>query len=112
MSSITSHVLDTAQGKPAAGISVALHTQTENGWQEVGRGVTNQEGRVADLLPVAGFKAGRYRLTFDTAGYQVKTTIHPFFPEVTIIFDVRDASQHYHVPLLLSPYGYSTYRGS
>ena len=112
MSSITTHVLDIAHGKPAAGISVILHAQTENGWHEVGRGLTNQDGRVANLVPPAGFKAGRYRLTFDTAGYHVKTTTRPFFPEVTITFDVADASQSYHVPLLLSPFGYSTYRGS
>lgn len=112
MSAITTHVLDTAQGKPAAGIVVSLHLQVGSSWQEVGRAVTNQDGRVADLLSAAGFKAGRYRLTFETAPYQVKFTTRPFFPEVTIIFDVPDAAQHYHVPLLLSPYGYSTYRGS
>jgi 5-hydroxyisourate hydrolase len=112
MSPITTHVLDTAQGKPAAGIRVSLHVQASDGWKQVGQGVTNRDGRIADLLPGAQFKSGTYQLKFETASYLAQFTKRPFFPEVTIVFHVHDAEQHCHVPLLLSPYGYSTYRGS
>jgi len=112
MNSITTHVLDIARGMPAMGISVVLHAHSANGWQEAGRGVTNQDGRVTSLLAAKDFKAGKYRLIFDTAAYLARFNISSFFPEVTIVFEVQDATQHYHVPLLLSPFGYSTYRGT
>lgn len=112
MSSITTHVLDTARGRPASGIPVTLQSHSIAGWQEVGRGVTNQDGRVADFLKGATLKTGRYRLTFDTAAYLAQVIKPSFFPEVSIVFEVDAPSQHYHVPLLLSPFGYSTYRGS
>lgn len=112
MSSITTHVLDTAQGRPAAGIPVALHLQAGDRWQQIGHSVTNNDGRVSDLLPAGELKPGKYRLTFDTSRYLARTVARPFFPEISIVFEIHDAAQHYHVPLLLSPYGYSTYRGS
>jgi 5-hydroxyisourate hydrolase len=112
MNSITTHVLDTARGTPAAGVSVTLHVHSAGGWQEAGRGITNQDGRVSNLLAGKNLKAGRYRLTFDTAAYLVRFNVSSFFPEVAILFEVQDANQHYHVPLLLSPFGYSTYRGT
>lgn len=112
MSSITTHVLDTAQGKPAIGIPISLHVRVGDAWQQVGRGVTNRDGRISDFLPDGELKLGRYRLTFDTSAYLSRAASPVFFPEVSIVFEIRDAAQHYHVPLLLSPYGYSTYRGS
>jgi len=110
-SPITTHVLDTARGRPAAGIPVSLHLQSDGAWLELARGITNEDGRITDLLRKSKLKAGRYRLTFDTGGYLAGSG-KAFFPEVGIVFDVHDPGQHYHVPLLLSPYGYSTYRGS
>lgn len=100
MSTLSTHVLDTAAGRPAAGIRVTLETRAGDPLDE---GVTNADGRVAGLGPDR-LNAGDYLLRFDTAG--------AFYPEVVIVFTVADAEQHYHVPLLLSPYGYTTYRGS
>jgi 5-hydroxyisourate hydrolase len=103
MAGITTHVLDTAKGRPAAGIDVTLDVMLD-GWQTVGKGVTDADGRLRTLTDGVAVEAAIYRLTFVTGS--------PFFPEVSIIFRVDDPAQHYHVPLLLSPYGYSTYRGS
>jgi len=109
---MTTHVLDTSTGRPAAGVPVTLERQASGGWQSTGQGVTNQDGRVTDLLSGSNLAPGTYRLTFDTATY-FKTKNQPaFYPQVQVMFTVGDAGQHYHVPLLLSPYGYSTYRGS
>jgi 5-hydroxyisourate hydrolase len=104
MSAITTHVLDTAAGKPAAGIAVRL----EGPDGVLGTGVTDQDGRVRSLGPDA-IVAGRYRLVFDTDGYFDGGS---FFPEVTVTFTVTDPDQHHHVPILLSPFAFSTYRGS
>jgi len=112
MNSITTHVLDTARGTPAVGVAVTLHVHSSAGWQEAGRGVTNQDGRVINLLAEKNLQAGKYRLTFDTAAYLAQFNTPGFFPEVAIVFEVHDATQHYHVPLLLSPFGYSTYRNT
>ena len=107
MSGITTHVLDTARGRPAAGVPVVLELRDGDAWREVGRGTTDDDGRLRTLTGTS-IDAGTYRITFDTAAYNPGG----FFPEVAIVFEVKDAAQHYHVPLLLSPYGYSTYRGS
>jgi 5-hydroxyisourate hydrolase len=112
MSAITTHVLDTSAGRPAAGVPVTLEKQTSGGWQSAGHGVTNQDGRITDLLAGATLSAGSYRLTFDTAAYFSTSKQPSFYPQVQVTFTVSDAAQHYHVPLLLSPFGYSTYRGS
>lgn len=113
MSSITTHVLNVAEGKPAVGIPVSLDLQSSPGhWRGIGQGVTNQDGRVTDLLAAGKLDAGTYRLTFDTASYLGERSGHAFFPQIVIVFTVKDATQRYHIPLLLSPYGYSTYRGS
>lgn len=105
MSGISTHVLDTAAGKPAAGIPVRLlqdHTQ-------LGSGITDRDGRCPALLNTgAMLQVGTYRLVFDIANAYP----HSFFPSIEIVFRVVDASAHYHVPLLLSPFGYTTYRGS
>jgi 5-hydroxyisourate hydrolase len=113
MSGITTHVLDTSRGRPASGVPVLLEIRENQRWREIGEGRTDEDGRVRQLLP-AGFALlrGIYRLTFGTGIYFEEQKIEGFYPETTIVFHVRDANQHHHVPLLLSPYGYSTYRGS
>jgi 5-hydroxyisourate hydrolase len=110
-SPITTHVLDTALGRPAANLAVRLErvSETETVW--LGASATNTDGRVADLLD-APLVAGRYRITFETAAYFAERGTPCFFPEVSILFEVKDPTQHHHVPLLLSPFGYSTYRGT
>ena len=114
ISPITTHVLDTALGKPAQGVPVILEVQQQPGgaWQEVGRGATDANGRLQTLLTPAAFSAGRYRVTFETEPYFTAAGVRTFYPQVTVIFDVRNAAEHFHVPLLLSPHGYTTYRGS
>ena len=113
MSAITTHILDISAGAPARGVPVTLERETAEGWEIIGDGVTDDDGRVRDLLePDAALKTGNYRLIFDTEFYFAREEIEGFYPNVTVAFTVNDASQHYHVPLLLSPFGYSTYRGS
>lgn len=111
-SPITTHVLDTARGCPGAGIAVMLEREVGAAFQPVGQGTTNPDGRVADLLSPGELHAGVYRITFQTGSYFAALGISGFYPYAQIVFTVKDAAQHYHVPLLLSPYGYSTYRGS
>jgi 5-hydroxyisourate hydrolase len=113
MSGISTHVLDTARGRPASGVPVVLATKTGDGWRELGRTVTDADGRARQLLPPeSSLAVGTYRLTFDTQAYFDRLGSEGFYPEAAIVFAVRDPEQHYHVPLLLAPYGYSTYRGS
>jgi 5-hydroxyisourate hydrolase len=113
-SPITTHILDTSRGCPAAGVNVVLAMQTQSGeWQELAEGTTNADGRIADLLPEnVHLQKGEYRLTFETGQYFRSLGIQSLYPLVSLIFEVHEPSQHYHVPLLLSPFGYSTYRGS
>ena len=114
MSAITTHVLDVSIGRPGAEIPVRLHRQTDDGrWEQIGSGKTDADGRTRDLIPDGGpLTAALYRLTFEVGPYFRNNQVDGFYQEVTIAFIVKDASQHYHVPLLLSPFGYSTYRGS
>ena len=114
MSAITTHVLDTSQGRPADGVPVTLQILTaEQHWHELARGTTNQDGRISDLLPMDyALEAGVYRMTFDTATYFNSHNLTGFYPFVPVIFQLNEPGQHYHIPLLLSPFGYSTYRGS
>ncbi len=113
MNSISTHVLDTARGRPAAGIPVTLaRLQSEDGATDLLTQSTNEDGRVADMLSGEPLTPGIYRLTFQLEDYLASDAGGAFFPKVDITFQVDDAGQHYHVPLLLSPYGYSTYRGS
>lgn len=103
-SPITTHILDTSKGKPAVGVAVVLEFSEGTAWKAMGKGQTNADGRVEDLLkPGIKLATGTYRLVFETKS---------FYPHVTIEFKVDSPSEHYHIPLLLSPYGYSTYRGS
>jgi 5-hydroxyisourate hydrolase len=109
--SITTHVLDTSRGRPAGDVNVRLEFHAREGWQLVGRGTTDADGRARTLVPPDGaLSLGVHRLVFDVAGYFGRT--ETFFSEITITFVVRDAAAHYHVPLLVSPFGYTTYRGS
>lgn len=112
MSQITTHILDTTKGKPAAGVSITLYHQQGNHWVEVAQGITNQDGRIPDLLPKEiRLELGEYKMRFDIKPYFERQHTKAFYPFVEIVFEV-DAAEHYHVPLLLNPYGYSTYRGS
>jgi 5-hydroxyisourate hydrolase len=114
MSAITTHVLDTARGRPADGVPVSLEQidNTEQ-WRAVGHGVTDGNGRLRTLIPESTQPVpGIYRLLFDTRTYYAQLGMRPFFPLVAVTFEISDAADHYHVPLLLSPFGYSTYRGS
>lgn len=112
MSAITTHVLDTSRGRPAAGVSVVLEIRSGERWRELGRAATDSDGRARQLLPAGELAAGTYRLSFDTGAWFEAQGIEGFYPEASIVFTVRGGGQHYHVPLLLSPFGYSTYRGS
>lgn len=111
MSGITTHVLDTSRGGPAADVSVLLERAVDSGWQPVAHGTTDADGRAGDLLSSTP-EDGRYRLTFDTGAYFRAIGEVGFYPEVSVTFAVSPGEDHYHVPLLLSPFGYSTYRGS
>lgn len=114
MSGISTHVLDTSRGRPAGGVLVRLDREEAPGrWQQVGSGRTDQNGRCGDLL-AGGEKlvAGSYRLTFDTQSYFAAQKVQGLYPAVQVIFLVRDGDAHFHIPLLLSANGYTTYRGS
>jgi 5-hydroxyisourate hydrolase len=112
MSEITTHVLDTSLGRPAAGVPVMLEAREGAAvWKQLGRGATDADGRLRNLTPEP-LPAGTYRLTFDTRAYFESRRAASFYPEVAIVFEIQDAAAKYHVPLLISPYGYSTYRGS
>ena len=112
MSTITTHILDTSIGRPASGVTIILAKGSGGGWLTVGRGTTDIDGRCKALLKSnAKLKKGVYRLTFGVSSYFKRTRQVAFYPSISIIFQVRD-SRHHHVPLLLSPWGYSTYRGS
>lgn len=110
---ITTHVLDIAQGVPAVGMTVILEIRQSNDWSPVGRGTTDAKGRVATLTEERHVAPGTYRLTFDLGAYHKDQGVSvPFFPEARITFNVRDPEEHYHVPIVISPFGYSTYRGT
>ena len=111
--SISTHVLDTSLGRPASEIAVVLERRDGRQWNVVGGGVTDGDGRVRSVLAEdTSASPGTYRLVFETGAYFVRRGVAAFYPEVAVIFEASDAQGHYHVPLLLSPYGYSTYRGS
>jgi 5-hydroxyisourate hydrolase len=111
-SAVTTHVLDTARGTPAAGVQVRLERVSDAGPEELGRASTDPDGRVRDIGPER-LQAGTYRLVFGTAEYFAGLNQRDsFFPEVTVTFTAGGEASHYHVPLLLSPFGYTTYRGS
>lgn len=112
-SPITTHVLDTSIGRPGADVRVVLYHLDGARWTEVGRGMTDADGRLRTLVgPGAPAATGMYRMTFETGAYFASRGAATFFPLVEIVFQVAEGEGHYHVPLLVSPFGYSTYRGS
>lgn len=111
-SPITTHILDTSCGRPAEGVTIRLECVEGPQSTEIGRGVTNADGRVTDLLAPGSLKSGVYRIHFDIAPYYEKLGQKCFYPAVQIDFTVEATDEHYHVPLLLNPFGFSTYRGS
>ncbi|MGH9744817.1 MAG: hydroxyisourate hydrolase [Candidatus Acidiferrales bacterium] len=112
MSEITTHVLDVSVGQPAAGVPVTLEIESAGNWKELSRGATDSDGRLRHLLVPGSLVNGTYRLSFETKAYFKSRKVKGLYPEVAIVFQVRNAKEHYHIPLLLSPFGYSTYRGS
>lgn len=114
MNRISTHILDTAKGAPAAGVPVRLERRDSDGeWASLGSGQTDQDGRCGQLLPEGTtLHEGLYRVAFDTADYFTATNQEGLYPMVEITFRVRGGESHFHIPLLLSPNGYTTYRGS
>ena len=113
-SPITTHVLDTSRGKPAVALKVILEVYTSTkSWKELAHGETDTDGRISDLLPDGiPIQAGIYRLTFLTAEYFRSIGAEGFYPYIPVVFELKESVTHYHVPLLLNPFGYSTYRGT
>jgi 5-hydroxyisourate hydrolase len=112
MNALTSHVLDVSLGRPAPGVTLRLEMLEGMIWRALGAGVTDADGRAGDLLAGAPLEARTYRLTFETGAYFAATGRRSFYPRVEVTFEVAAPAEHHHVPLLLSPFGYSTYRGS
>lgn len=110
-SHVTTHVLDAVTGTPAVALGVTLSARGEDGWVVIASGETDADGRVGSLGPET-LSTGIYQVRFDTGGYFARDGQETFYPSVEIAFRIADAQQHYHVPLLLSPFAYSTYRGS
>jgi 5-hydroxyisourate hydrolase len=107
--SLSTHVLDATSGVPAQGIAVTVDSRVDGEWQRVCEGSTDADGRISNL---GALDAGTHRIGFDTGTYFTRLGIHAFYPEVTVTFQIVDAGAHHHVPLLLSPFAFSTYRGS
>ena len=121
MSTISTHVLDTSLGKPAAGVPVLIQRVRDPKGNDahdlrdvtIGAGTTDDDGRLRDFLTAGGtLEQGVYRLRFDVAEYFKATSRETFYPEIAVLFRVGATDEHYHVPVLISPFGYSTYRGS
>lgn len=107
------HVLNLENGQPSPGVDVTLEQQVEGHWQPLSSGTTNEQGRITELYPAERtLQAGQYRVVFKTGDYYARRQHETFFPEIPVVFQVKQTDQHYHIPLLLSPYGFSTYRGS
>lgn len=111
VSHITTHILDTATGTPATSVNVELHARNGQTWSQIATGTTDTDGRVKELGPEK-LPSGTYQLRFNTGAYFASINTETFFPEVSLTFTVQQSQDHYHVPLLLSPFAYSTYRGN
>jgi 5-hydroxyisourate hydrolase len=109
---VSTHVLDATRGLPAAGVAITFESQHEDGWKALAQRVTDEDGRVGDLVSDLELPAGAYRITFAVEAYFADLGIESFYPSISITFRVVDPLRHYHVPILLSPFAYSTYRGS
>ena len=112
MSAITTHVLDTSRGQPASGLRVELQFRSGAGWKSIGTGVTDANGRCGTLVGDEKLMPGGYRLLFNAGSYYKNLETETFYSEIPIVFEIPRPEAHYHVPLLISPFGYSTYRGS
>lgn len=107
------HILDLQTGQPTAGVTVTLEQQSQDGWRQLASGVTNAQGRIAEMYPAdQAMQAGDYRIVFKTGEHYARLKQDTFFPEIPVQFHVEKTGQHYHIPLLLSPFGFSTYRGN
>lgn len=107
------HILDLQSGQPTAGVTVTLEQKQGEGWQQLSSAVTNAQGRIAAMYPAAmPMQAGDYRIVFKTGEHYARLKQETFFPEIPVQFHVKKTDQHYHIPLLLSPFGFSTYRGN
>lgn len=109
---VSTHILDTAKGRPATGVKVLIERRESGGFTPIASAVTDEDGRVKQLLTATQSTEGDYRATFSIGEYFAKSGEKSFYPEVYVVFTIDAADEHYHVPLLLSPFGYSTYRGS
>ena len=109
---ITTHILDTTLGKPARGVPIQLERQSGTEWKLIGSGQTDDDGRLKTLTPPGPVEPGTWRIRFDTKQYFASISTKSFYPYVEVVFEIVDGAAHYHVPLLLNPWGYSTYRGS
>lgn len=107
--SLSTHVLDATTGVPATGVSVTVDSRADGDWRLIAEGSTDADGRIRELGPL---EIRTHRITFDTGGYFARAGVPAFYPEATVTFEIVDADAHHHVPLLLSPYAFSTYRGS
>ena len=112
MSAITTHVLDTSRGRPGAGIRVELYRLSGETWKPIGESHTDENGRCGNLMGNEKPELGTYRLIFHVVEYFEKQNTKTFYSEIPVMFEIGDSGQHYHVPLLINPFGYSTYRGS
>ena len=114
MTAISTHVLDTSRGRPASGIPITLEHQTApQTWAPIGQGVTDADGRLRSLTSSgSSLVPGIYRLVFEVSDYFKSQGVRTFYPSVIVVFETVAGEPHYHVPVLLSPFGYSTYRGS
>ena len=107
------HILDLQSGQPTAGVTVTLEQKKDNDWKQLSSGVTNAQGRIAAMYPAeTSMQAGDYRIVFKTGEHYARLKQETFFPEIPVQFHVEQTDQHYHIPLLLSPFGFSTYRGN
>ena len=109
---LSTHILDTALGRPAAGVGLVLSQMQDGAWREIGRGETDSDGRSKTLLGDAALEAATYKFRFATAEYYAAQKLTGLYPFVEIVFEVKDPKQHFHIPLLLTANGYTTYRGS
>ena len=111
-SPITTHILDTHLGKPAQHVPIQLRQLQDGAFVEIASGSTDDDGRISDLLSPGTIAPGVYQMRFDTEAYHTSLGIAGFYPEVVVTFEIKATDEHYHIPLLLSPFAYSTYRGS
>lgn len=109
---LSTHILDTHFGRPAAAVGLVLYKAADNGWEEIGSGLTDADGRCRTLLGEQPLEAATYKLRFATGDYFTARNLTGLYPYVEIVFIVRNPAEHYHIPLLLTANGYSTYRGS